>query len=130
MLSTHIILCTTVCYQANVQCFSLSSIYHFQSHTNEQNECVQTKGNSTLNNCIFYVFLIFSPTSSQRVCIATASPAKFEEVVLSTGLTPQPTEGVKALAGMPTKYVDMMKGEDWDKVLREKIASITSLREK
>ena len=59
-----------------------------------------------------------------RVCIATASPAKFEEAVLSAGLTPQPTEGVKALDGKPTRYKDLEKADDWLAALRAKIEEI------
>ena len=76
------------------------------------------------------ISFISSPTSVPRVCIATASPAKFEEAVQSAGLTPQPTESVKALDGMKTKYVDMEKGQDWDQILRNKIVSISTEREK
>ena len=60
----------------------------------------------------------------QRVCVATASSAKFEEAVTSAGLTPQPTAAIKALDTMPTKYVDLEKGQDWEQILRDIIESI------
>ena len=58
------------------------------------------------------------------MCLATASPAKFEEAVVSAGLTPQPTKSVKVLDSLPTKYRDMEKGEDWYKILRGTIEDI------
>ena len=61
-----------------------------------------------------------------RVCIATASPAKFEEAVLEAGLTPQPTEAIRKLDSLPTRYIDMKKGQDWEKMLRDKIVEIST----
>ena len=71
-----------------------------------------------------------SPPTGPRVCIATASPTKFEEAVLSAGLTPLQSEAVTALGSKKTRYVDMEKEMDWDKILRDKIEEITSNREK
>ena len=65
---------------------------------------------------------LFFPT---QICIATASPAKFEEAVTDAGLTPQPTEAIKRLDGMPQKYTDMKQGEDWEAMLRAKIVENT-----
>lgn len=63
-----------------------------------------------------------------RLCIATASPAKFEEAVREAGLNPQPTEAIRRLDGMPTRFVHMRKGEDWEKMLREKIVGVSQAR--
>jgi threonine synthase len=59
-----------------------------------------------------------------RICVATASPAKFEEAVASAGLIPQLTESVKALDTLPTKYVDMNKEDNWEQILRHKMEEI------
>ena len=61
-----------------------------------------------------------------RVILATASPAKFEEAVQSAGLTPQPTKEVTNLANKPVKYEEMLKGQDWEAMLRAKIDEITA----
>ena len=63
------------------------------------------------------------------MCIATASAEKFEEAVLGAGLTPQPSDSIKWLDTKPTKYEEMKRGEDWEEMLREKIQSITAMRE-
>ncbi|XP_077992809.1 threonine synthase-like 2 [Glandiceps talaboti] len=60
------------------------------------------------------------------VCLATASPVKFPEVVVEAGLTPQTTPAVTALDTMPTKYIQVKGGDDLEKILRDKIESITS----
>ena len=64
-----------------------------------------------------------------RMCVATASPAKFEEAVTSAGLTPQPTASVKALDGLPTKYTDMAKDDNWEEILRNKLEEIYNERQ-
>ena len=60
-----------------------------------------------------------------RICLATASPAKFEEAVLNAGLTPQPTEAIKALDQLPTRCLDMKQGDDWTQILRQKIVDVS-----
>jgi len=60
-----------------------------------------------------------------RICLATASPAKFDEAVLAAGLIPQPTEEIKNLSNKNTRYFDLEKGEDWEKVIRAKIEEIS-----
>ncbi|KAI0213760.1 Threonine synthase-like 2 [Lamellibrachia satsuma] len=69
----------------------------------------------------------YSHTDSkvQRVCIATASPAKFKEAVLSAGLTPQPTAMIERLQHLATKYQDVEQDEDWDDILRCAIKDIS-----
>lgn len=59
------------------------------------------------------------------MCIATASPAKFEEAVLSAGLTPQPTAMIERLQHLATKYQDVEQDEDWDDILRCAIKDIS-----
>ncbi len=66
----------------------------------------------------------FSESVLPRVCIATASPAKFEEAVTAAGLTPQPTEKINALLSMPTRYEDMEQGENWEQILKDKLEEI------
>ena len=61
----------------------------------------------------------------QRVCLATASPAKFTEAVLSAGLTPQPTEAIERLQHLPPKYQDVEQTDDWDAILRRAITDIS-----
>ena len=65
--------------------------------------------------------------SARRVCIATASAAKFEEAVSEAGLEPQPTEAVKNLYSMQTKYTDIGITECFS-VVKEKIEQISKLR--
>ena len=38
------------------------------------------------------------------VCVLTAHPAKFDEVVMQAGLTPQPVAAVEALKALPHKF--------------------------
>ncbi|XP_045189483.2 threonine synthase-like 2 [Mercenaria mercenaria] len=61
-----------------------------------------------------------------RICIATASVAKFQEAVKAAGVPVQQDERVTALQNMDTKYEDMEKGEDWEKLLRKKIVEINA----
>ncbi|XP_070539628.1 threonine synthase-like 2 [Ptychodera flava] len=71
-----------------------------------------------------------SEQSRPSACIATASPVKFPEAVLKAGLTPQTTPQVEALESMQTKYILLREGDDWEKILREKIKSLTSAAQK
>ncbi|XP_013420134.1 threonine synthase-like 2 isoform X2 [Lingula anatina] len=75
-----------------------------------------------------YNTLVNSDVIPKRVCIATASPAKFPEAVTLAGLTPQPTPEIAALETKPTRYIDMNKGEDWTGILKEKIKEISQKR--
>ncbi|XP_006817161.1 threonine synthase-like 2 [Saccoglossus kowalevskii] len=76
----------------------------------------------------FYDKRVTSDESMPSVCLATASPAKFPEAVLEAGLTPQPTPEVEALESMPTKYLLLKDGEDWVKIIKERIEQITAGR--
>ncbi|KAK2164656.1 hypothetical protein NP493_1407g00032 [Ridgeia piscesae] len=69
----------------------------------------------------------FGQTDSnlQRVCLATASPAKFTEAVLSAGLTPQPTQAIERLQHLAPKYQDVEQTDDWDAILRRAITDIS-----
>ena len=73
--------------------------------------------------CKFRVSCYRNP-AIPRVCLATASPAKFEEAVTAASLEPQPTESIKALFSKPVRYADMEKSEDWTQTLRDKLEDI------
>jgi len=60
----------------------------------------------------------------RRICIATASVAKFGEAVKAAGLPVQPDNRVTALESMATRFEDMEQGQDWEQMLRNKIQSI------
>lgn len=62
-----------------------------------------------------------------RAYIATASPAKFPEALEKAGVPPV-TELVTRLKSLPTRSMEMKKGEDWYAMLRTKIESITARR--
>ncbi|KAJ8395592.1 hypothetical protein AAFF_G00030730 [Aldrovandia affinis] len=64
-----------------------------------------------------------------RCCIATASPAKFQDAVQKAGLTVDLPERVRALEKMAARYEDLERGEDWEGRLRERIESISSVRQ-
>ncbi|XP_062844368.1 threonine synthase-like 2 [Trichomycterus rosablanca] len=64
-----------------------------------------------------------------RCCIATASPAKFQEVVLKAGLTLDLPEVLKELGNKETRYDELNHGQDWEKALRERIKAIDSVRQ-
>ncbi|KAL4231318.1 Threonine synthase-like 2 [Mactra antiquata] len=61
-----------------------------------------------------------------RICVATASVAKFQEAVKAAGLPALEDKRVTALENMKTKHDDFEKGQDWSKLLREKIIAINS----
>lgn len=61
--------------------------------------------------------------------IATASPAKFPEALQRAGLEPV-TDLVAHLHSLPTRSVEMKKGEDWYSMLKAKIESISAGRAK
>lgn len=63
-----------------------------------------------------------------KICIATASVAKFQEAVRAAGLPVQHDDRVTALETMKTKYEDIEIGEDWEKILRQKIMNINNLK--
>ncbi|XP_055056228.2 threonine synthase-like 2 [Misgurnus anguillicaudatus] len=65
-----------------------------------------------------------------RCCIATASPAKFQEAVHRAGLTLDLPEEVLALETMKTRYKPLEKSDDWETKLRQHIELIGSVRDR
>ena len=63
-----------------------------------------------------------------RICVATASIDKFREAAHEAGLDLDVNPKVVALQNMPTRYIDMNKGEDWEKIIREKVKEIEPLK--
>ena len=60
------------------------------------------------------------------MCLASASPVKFEESVTAAGLQYVETESVQKLRQMPTKYQDLEKGDDFTEIIKNKIEELTS----
>jgi len=60
-----------------------------------------------------------------QVILATASPDKFPEAVIKAGVTPTKNPDIEKLFGMETRCKPMNQGDDWEKMLREKIDEIT-----
>ncbi|XP_067837819.1 threonine synthase-like 2 [Heptranchias perlo] len=75
-----------------------------------------------------YQQLDLGATSIPRCCLATASAVKFQEAVLKAGLTPEVPPEIRALETMETRCMSMKKGEDWEKMLYNKIEEIGALR--
>ena len=67
-----------------------------------------------------YYFRIF------QVILATASPDKFPEAVQKAEIVNKKNPEIEKLFGMETRSVPMQQGEDWEKMLRNKIAEITN----
>ena len=59
------------------------------------------------------------------VCIATASPAKFPEAIEKSGLKPYNPPEIQALFQMQEKFETMNRGEDWEKMLRDKVVHVS-----
>ncbi|KAM4709267.1 threonine synthase-like 2 isoform 1-T2 [Discoglossus pictus] len=62
--------------------------------------------------------------TSPRCCLAPASAAKFQDVVLRVNLTPEIPQDIKALLEKETRSIPLTKEDDWEKVLRAKIEAI------
>jgi len=60
------------------------------------------------------------------VVVATASPAKFPEALRVAGLEPVKHPKIEQVMKMKTKFVDLEAGQDWTKILKEKIEEISS----
>ncbi|XP_075428036.1 threonine synthase-like 2 [Ascaphus truei] len=74
---------------------------------------------------VFYHYQqLDSNRSSPRCCLASASAAKFQDVVLSANLTPDIPQEIKALMEKEARSIPMKKEDDWDQILRDKIESI------
>lgn len=70
------------------------------------------------------------PFSLARCCIATASPAKFQEAVQKAGLTLDLPMELRALEEMETRYEKLEKSTDWEARLKERIRAIRCARQK
>jgi len=60
-----------------------------------------------------------------QVILATASPDKFPESVEKAGVSPNKNPNIEKLFGLETRSGSMKQGDDWEKMLREKIEEIT-----
>jgi len=60
-----------------------------------------------------------------QVVLATASPDKFPEAVEKSGVTPIKNPEIEKLFGLETRSGAMNQGDDWEKMLRNKIEEIT-----
>jgi len=60
-----------------------------------------------------------------QVILATASPDKFPESVEKAGVSPNKNPNIEKLFGLETRSGAMKQGDDWEKMLREKIEEIT-----
>ncbi|XP_031552589.1 threonine synthase-like 2 [Actinia tenebrosa] len=58
------------------------------------------------------------------VCIATASPAKFLESLEAASISYTPPPEITGLVKMPTKCLQMKKGDNWEEMLRKTIIEI------
>ena len=63
--------------------------------------------------------------SHLSVCVATASPLKFQEAVTAAGLQPLDTPRIQQLLTAPTYHTDMELTDNWEKILRQKIEQMT-----
>lgn len=68
--------------------------------------------------------------SSFRCCIATASPAKFQEAVHRAGLTLDLPEALRSLEMLEARYKVLEKSDDWESKLRQHIELIGSVRQR
>ncbi|KAM9330342.1 threonine synthase-like 2 [Gastrophryne carolinensis] len=59
-----------------------------------------------------------------RCCLSPASAAKFPEVILQAGLTPQIPPEIQALMKKETRFTLLTKQDDWEQALRDKIEAI------
>merc|ERR1719209_2423756 len=60
-----------------------------------------------------------------QVVLATAAPDKFPEAVEKAGVSPRKNPNIEKLFSMETRCGEMNQGDDWEKILREKIEEIT-----
>ncbi|XP_069832465.1 threonine synthase-like 2 isoform X2 [Dendropsophus ebraccatus] len=78
---------------------------------------------------IFYHYQQFNSNPTlPRCCLAPASAAKFQEVVLRAGLVPEIPEEIEALMKKETRCTFLKKQDDWEKILREKLHAIGQKR--
>jgi len=62
-----------------------------------------------------------------QIVLATASPDKFPEAVEKAGVKPTKNEEIEKLFSMKTRCESMRQGDDWERILREKIEQISKL---
>jgi len=60
-----------------------------------------------------------------QVILATAAPDKFPEAVEKAGVSPKKNPNIEKLFSMETRCGAMNQGDDWEKILREKIEEIS-----
>ncbi|KAF6111861.1 threonine synthase like 2 [Phyllostomus discolor] len=65
------------------------------------------------------------PSSTPRCCLAPASAAKFQEAVLTAGLTPEIPSEILALERKETRCTLMRKSDDWMLMLRDTIEDMS-----
>lgn len=65
------------------------------------------------------------PLSTPRCCLAPASAAKFPEVVLAAGLTPETPADILALERKETRCTPMRREDDWTLMLRATIEDLS-----
>lgn len=82
--------------------------------------CTSSSGLSCFKSFSRFSFLFSTP----RCCLASASAAKFQDAVLRAGLVPQLPPEITALTAMETRSTALQRGEDWARVLRERIAAV------
>ncbi|XP_069601051.1 threonine synthase-like 2 isoform X2 [Ranitomeya imitator] len=63
-----------------------------------------------------------------RCCLAPASAAKFQDVILRADLVPEIPPEIEALMKRETRSIFLKKQDDWEKVMREKIEAIAQKR--
>lgn len=82
--------------------------------------CTSSSGLSCFKSFSRFSFLFSTP----RCCLASASAAKFQDAVLRAGLVPQLPPEITALTAMETRSTALQRGEDWARVLRERVADV------
>jgi len=60
-----------------------------------------------------------------QIVLATAAPDKFPEAVIKAGIEPKSNPNIEKLFSMPTRCDLMNQGDDWEKMLRNKIEEIS-----
>ncbi|XP_056409979.1 threonine synthase-like 2 [Hyla sarda] len=92
----------------------------------EENQCLLCPHSAV---AVFYHYQQFdSNRILPRCCLAPASAAKFQDVILRAGLVPEIPEEIKALMKKETRSTFLKRQDDWEKILREKIEAIYQKR--
>ncbi|XP_068957065.1 threonine synthase-like 2 [Petaurus breviceps papuanus] len=78
--------------------------------------------------CYHYKRLACEQTSLPRCCLAPASAAKFPDAVLRAQLVPEIPEDIRALEHMKTQCTTLRRGDDWTRLLRNKIEDLSQQR--